>query len=125
LVPRWRRLPDQPARGSEKRTEHGGAQIGVVVLAKTRWLVKQIRHIMAATIETKPRQWARSLRDFGRIIKRKLKILLDDLPLLVSVIIAKLIVKRELKRREAQKREVGNELRKSKLLMALRKKTPK
>jgi hypothetical protein len=111
--------------GSEKRTELCGAQIGVVVLAKTRWLVKQIRHIMAATIETKPRQWARSLRDFGRIIKRKLKILLDDLPLLVSVIIAKLIVKRELKRREAQKREVGNELRKSKLLMALRKKIPK
>jgi hypothetical protein len=80
---------------------------------------------MAATIESKSRQWARSLRDFGRTIKRKLKILLDDLPLLVSVIIAKLIVKRELKRREAQKREVGNELRKRKLLMALRKKIPK
>jgi hypothetical protein len=81
--------------------------------------------MMATTIKTYPRQSARSLRDFGRIIKRKMKILLGDLSLFYSVIVAKLIVKRELKRREAQKRAVSHETRKRELLNALRNKLSK
>jgi hypothetical protein len=64
----------------------------------------------------------RRLRDFGREIKRRLTILLGDLPLYFSMIIAKLIVKRELKRREAQRREVSHKARKRKLLIALHEK---
>jgi hypothetical protein len=65
---------------------------------------------------------AHSWQTFSYRIEKMLASLINDLYLLVSVIFAKWIMKRELKRREAQQAEVGYEGRKCKLFVALRRK---
>jgi hypothetical protein len=61
-------------------------------------------------------------RTLGLRIEKMLATLVNNLHLFGSVIIAKWMVKRELKRREAQQTQVGYEAKKRKLLVTLRRK---
>lgn len=61
-------------------------------------------------------------RTLGLRIEKMLASLVNDLHLFGSLIIAKWIIKRELKRREAHQTEVSYGAKKHKLLVALRRK---
>jgi len=72
-------------------------------------------------MNTKPLQpGASRWRAFLCRLEKQLAHLINDLHLFASLLIARWIVKREVKRREAQQVEVGYETKKPKLLVALR-----
>jgi hypothetical protein len=65
---------------------------------------------------------ARPWEHFGLEIRRRLANALNDLRLFFSLVIAKRMAQRELKRRESRQGEINIEERKRKLLIALRQK---
>jgi hypothetical protein len=69
-----------------------------------------------------PEPRASRWRTFGLRFEKMLANLVNDLHLLCSMIIAKWIIKRELKRQATRQSEVSYEAKKHKLLVALRRK---
>ena len=71
---------------------------------------------------TSSQRTAYRLGDFGLEIRKKLAKASERLSLIFSAIDIKRTARRELENRETQQSEIGNEARKRKLLIALRRK---